>query len=275
MNALIDLTKCREYLTITLDEKNYTVKLSGTTKYPYFCGKDLCDILDHKDYKYALKTHVPLKYKKELSQFYGQNNQDLGGVFPPQIMVPSNYNLLGKSEITFREGQVVYISEPGLYSLIMGSKTAFSLLFQELVYEQILPSIREYGSYQVESQLTQAMEQLAIKEKSEEDLKREGEELRNKLVRAERKAIRVNKFMKRITIKERKMEWIYIATNDFYALERLWKVGSTIRLSSRIGGYHTGRAKGVGDGYSSFLTFGQKRLRSPAFAGRSTTMCLR
>jgi hypothetical protein len=40
------------------------------------------------------------------------------------------------------------------------------------------------------------MEQLAIKEKSEE-------ELRNKLVRAERKAIRVNKFMKRITIKER------------------------------------------------------------------------
>jgi prophage antirepressor-like protein len=118
-------------------------------------------------------------------------------------MVPSNYNLLGKSEITFREGQVVYISEPGLYSLIMGSKTAFSLLFQELVYEQILPSIREYGSYQVESQLTQAMEQLAIKEKSEEDLKREGEELRDKLVKAERKAIRVNKFMKRITIKER------------------------------------------------------------------------
>jgi hypothetical protein len=119
------------------------------------------------------------------------------------------------------------------------------------------------------------MEQLAIKEKSEEDLKREGEELRDKLVKAERKAIRVNKFMKRITIKERKMEWIYIATNDFYALERLWKVGSTIRLSSRIGGYHTGRAKGVGDGYSSFLTFGQKRLRSPAFAGRSTTMCSR
>jgi flagellar biosynthesis/type III secretory pathway ATPase len=37
------------------------------------------------------------------------------------------------------------------------------------------------------------------------------------------------------------MEWIYIATNDFYALERLWKVGSTIRLSSRIGGYHTGK----------------------------------
>jgi hypothetical protein len=168
----------------------------------------------------------------------------------------------------------VYITETGLYSLILASQAPFAKEFKRLVCKTILPSIRKYGSYQVESQLTQAMEQLAIKEKSEEDLKREGEELRNKLVKAERKAIRVNKFMKRITIKERKMEWIYIATNDFYALERLWKVGSTIRLSSRIGGYHTGRAKGVGDGYSSFLTEGQKRLRSPAFAGRSTTMCL-
>lgn len=78
--------------------------------------------------------------------------------------------------------------------------------------------------------------QLAIKEKSEEQ-----EDLKNKLVKAERKAIRVNKFMKRITVKEKKMEWIYIATNNFYALERLWKVG----LSSRIGGYNTGRAKGI------------------------------
>jgi prophage antirepressor-like protein len=85
----------------------------------------------------------------------------------------------------------------------MNSNVPFAEAFQDMVYETILPSIRKYGSYQVESQLTQAMEQLAIKEKSEEDLKREGEELRNKLVTAERKAIRVNKFMKRITIKER------------------------------------------------------------------------
>jgi hypothetical protein len=30
-----------------------------------------------------------------------------------------------------------------------------------------------------------------------------------------------------------------------YAIERLWKIGCTIRLSSRIGKYNTGRAKGV------------------------------
>ena len=51
------------------------------------------------------------------------------------------------------------------------------------------------------------MDQLAIKEKSEEELK-------TKLAKAERKAIRVNKFMRRIVVKEHKLEWIYIATND-------------------------------------------------------------
>jgi exonuclease VII large subunit len=36
-----------------------------------------------------------------------------------------------------------------------------------------------------------------------------------------------------------------VATNKYYSQERLWKIGSTIRLSSRIGSYNTGRAKGV------------------------------
>lgn len=158
-------------------------------------------------------------------------------------------HVLGKPEIKFREGQVVYISEPGLYSLIMNSKTSFAVAFRELVYEIILPSIREYGLYQMEVQLSQTMEQLVIKEKYEENLRREQEELKDKLFRAERKAIRVNKFMKRIVVKEHKLEWIYIATNKFYALERLFKIGSTIRLSSRIGSYNTGRAKGVDNYY--------------------------
>ena len=229
MNALIDLTRCREHMVITINQKEFKIKLAGTIKNPYFCGKDVCDILEQKDSKYALKTHVSPKYKKELSGFY-----------------PVNYDHnLGKKEITFREGQVVYVSEPGLYSLIMGSKTPFALAFQELVYETILPSIREYGSYQVETRLSHVMEQLAIKEKSEEDLHIQLEQEKEARLKAERKAIRVNKFMRRIVVKEHKLEWIYIATNDQYSRERLFKIGSTTRLSSRIASYNTGRAKGV------------------------------
>jgi hypothetical protein len=89
--------------------------------------------------------------------------------------------------------------------------------------------------------LTLKETQLAIKEKSEEELQIQLEQETEARIKAERKAIRVNKFMRRVTIKERKLEWIYIATTSMYALERIFKIGSTSRLSSRIGGYNTGR----------------------------------
>jgi hypothetical protein len=106
-----------------------------------------------------------------------------------------------------------------------------------------------------DSQLSLAMNQLAIKDKEVEEAEtraKEAEEAKNKAEnqakldhetreRAERKAIRINKFMKRITIKENKTEWIYIATTKFYSQERIFKPGSTTRLSSRIGPYNTGR----------------------------------
>jgi hypothetical protein len=117
----------------------------------------------------------------------------------------------------------------------------FAEEFQDMVYETILPSIRKYGSCQVETQLSSVMEQLAIKEKHEEELEDQLTEANEARVRAERKAIRVNKFMRRVTIKERKLEWIYIATTEFYSFERIFKIGSTTRLSTRIGGYNTGR----------------------------------
>ncbi|MGL5961572.1 MAG: GIY-YIG nuclease family protein, partial [Cetobacterium sp.] len=59
--------------------------------------------------------------------------------------------------------------------------------------------------------------------------------------KAERKALNVQKFMNRITVREHKLEWIYIGTTRLYAQERLFKIGSTTRLTSRIPQYNTGR----------------------------------
>jgi hypothetical protein len=47
--------------------------------------------------------------------------------------------------------------------------------------------------------------------------------------------------MNRITVREHKLEWIYIGTTRLYAQERLFKIGSTTRLTSRIPQYNTGR----------------------------------
>jgi prophage antirepressor-like protein len=217
MNALIDLTKCREYMTINIGGKNHQVKLSGTINEPYFCGRDVCEVLGYEAPLKALQRYVEDEDKNILSN----------------IMVTSNHTL-GKENFSFREGQNIFISETGLYSLILSSQAPFAKEFKRLVCKIILPSIRKYGSYQVESQLSLAMEQLAIKDT-------ELEQEKEARVKAERKAIRINKFMKRITIKENKAEWIYIATTKFYSRERIFKPGSTIRLSSRIGPYNTGR----------------------------------
>lgn len=241
MNALIDLNNCREYMTVTIGGKIHQIKLSGTIEDPYFCGRDVCQVLGYKDSKDALWRYVDSEDKNELKVVGAAPTTCLGS--------------LDHKNLTYNQGKAIYINESGLYSLILSSQAPFAKEFKRLVCKIILPSIRKYGLYQVESQLTQTMEQLAIKEKSEQQAllavevaKATEEELKEKLIKAERKAIRVNKFMKRVTIKEKKMEWIYIATNKYYSQERLWKIGSTTRLSTRINGYNTGRAKGI-DGY--------------------------
>jgi len=106
-----------------------------------------------------------------------------------------------------------------------------------------------------DTELSQKTSLLAIKERSEDDLKEQleqekeraeqekerAEQEKERAEKAERKALRINKFMRRVVIKEKKLEWIYIATTRMYSQERLFKIGSTARLSSRIGGYNTGR----------------------------------
>ena len=236
MNALIDLEHCRESMTISLNGVDHTVRLAGTIENPYFCGKDVCDVLGYKDSKDALKKFTEEEDKFHLEDLMVESHHTLGGAnCPPQRVVESDHTL-GKNQYSFREGQIIYINETGLYSLILSSKAPFAKEFRKLVCKIILPSIRRYGSYQAEARLSETMAQLAIRDKSNEELKEQ-------LIKAERKAIRVNKFMRRVSIKENKLEWIYIATTQLYAQERLFKIGSTTRLSSRIGGYNTGRPR--------------------------------
>ncbi|CCU56369.1 N1R/p28-like protein [Mythimna separata entomopoxvirus 'L'] len=66
--------------------------------------------------------------------------------------------------------------------------------------------------------------------------------LKNKeLLKANKKALMINKFMNNVVIKSDKLEWIYIASTDQYQEEKLFKIGSTERLHKRIKSYQTGR----------------------------------
>ena len=105
MNALINLKDCREYMTITLNNKDHRIKLSGTIDDPYFCGRNVCNILGYKDPKDAIQRYVEKEDKKDLKQFQTFNGSDkpneLGGGAPP--------NSLGSLEaLNYNEGKTAY-----------------------------------------------------------------------------------------------------------------------------------------------------------------------
>lgn len=208
----------------------------------WFCAKDVCNILEYSNYRQSISLYLDDDCKVSLNHLVVLKNKTTS---------KDNFNHLSYNDL-----KATYINEEGLYRLMFHCKLPVAKKFQKWIFKEVLPTIRKTGKFELqnalktkEEELSLAMEKLAIKEKSEEELRAEQLELKKKLVKAERKAIRVNKFMKRVTIKEKKLEWIYIATNKYYALERLFKIGSTIRLSSRIRGYNTGRAKGVDNYY--------------------------
>ena len=68
MNALINLKDCREYMTITLNNKDHRIKLSGTIDDPYFCGRNVCNILGYKNPKDAIQRYVEKEDKKDLKK---------------------------------------------------------------------------------------------------------------------------------------------------------------------------------------------------------------
>lgn len=87
---------------------------------PMFCGKDVCHILEIKNTSQAFKT------LKE-----GQK-----GIY-------LTYTLGGDQDL-------IYVSESGLYKLIMRSRKKEAVAFQDWIFEEVLPKIRKTGSYNAE-----------------------------------------------------------------------------------------------------------------------------
>jgi prophage antirepressor-like protein len=232
MNALMNLNECTDYIIFEVNGKHTRVKIIGTNEEPWFCGRDVCAVLEYIDDKQALQKNVKPKNKKSLANLSAK----LGRHHTSNI-------ILGANNVTteYHTGKAVYINEPGLYSLISRSKAPMAEHFQDLIYEDILPSIRKYGTYSINKHLemtTKKIEQLSIENKAKDEQIAEQSE---RLEKAERKALRITKFMNRIDTKDHKDEWIYIATSRQYAMNRLFKIGSTERLMKRIGPYNCGR----------------------------------
>ena len=96
----------------------------------YFIAKDIAEVLDYKEPKKAIKNHV----EKNEKLSYREYIQKIRG-YP---MYPLKLH-----------PDTVLINESGFYSLIMTSNMPHAKKFKRWVTEDILPSIRKTGSYNV------------------------------------------------------------------------------------------------------------------------------
>ena len=90
----------------------------------YFKAKDIAEALGYKNTRKSIRDHVDEKYKIEYKNLKG--------------------NILFLFEKIHPE--TIFIKEPGLYSLIFGSKLGIAKI-RDWVFSEVLPSIRKYGYY--------------------------------------------------------------------------------------------------------------------------------
>ena len=121
----MNLNECKEHMTLTLEcGRSQRIKIMGTTADPYFCGRDVCELLGYKDVNRTLWDHVDEEDKKDLKSLV-----EVDGKTPTTSMVLGNPNI----SLSYNDGKAVYVNEPGLYSLILSSKAPFAKAFKKLV----------------------------------------------------------------------------------------------------------------------------------------------
>ena len=96
---------------------------------PWFCAKDLCDVLGYKRATDAVRQHVrssdTAKYR----------------------IARTVKNRFGVSEGKVQNVQMNFVNESGFYALVLGSKLATAVKFKNWVTSVVLPQIRKTGGY--------------------------------------------------------------------------------------------------------------------------------
>lgn len=96
------------------------IRTAGTSEEPLFCAVDICKALQYTNSRRAMTLHVE---KEDVTKCYTPTNG-------------------GEQELTF-------VTESGLYSLILGCKLPEAKSFKHWITSEVLPSIRKTGQYNI------------------------------------------------------------------------------------------------------------------------------
>jgi very-short-patch-repair endonuclease len=92
-----------EHLNKILTYNDKSVRIFGTNEDPWFCGRDVCAILEYSDYKQAINIHIDDDNKNNLKNLC--------------VSLKSNHKL------HYNEERMCYINKHGLNQLLLKSKT--------------------------------------------------------------------------------------------------------------------------------------------------------
>ena len=96
---------------------------------PWFCAKDLCDVLGYKRADLAVKQHV--------------RSSDAAKRCVARIAK----NRYGECNGKMQDVPMIFVNESGFYALVLGSKLAMAVKFKDWVTSVVLPQIRKTGGY--------------------------------------------------------------------------------------------------------------------------------
>ena len=122
-----------QVFTHTIADREVTVNALMVNGAPWFCGNDTAAALGYANTRQAINLHVDEDDRAKL--------KDLGSL---ETRLPLNHN----------DSLQTYISESGMYSLIMHSKRPEAKTVQHWVTKVVLPTIRKTGQYTVPMQPT-------------------------------------------------------------------------------------------------------------------------
>ena len=96
---------------------------------PWFCAKDLCDVLGYKNSSCAVNQHV--------------RPSDVAKRYVARLAK----NRFGVCEGKMQVVQMIFVNESGFYALVLGSKLPSAVKFKDWVTSVVLPQIRKTGGY--------------------------------------------------------------------------------------------------------------------------------
>ena len=124
-NGLIEFGESRKVNEVQIfnNPQFGEIRVLGTPNAPLFCAMDLCKALGYSNGRDAVAKHV--------------DDDDVAKCDATDSMG--------------RKQQLTYVTESGMYSLVIGSKLKTAKQFKKWVTSEVLPSIRKTGSYSIQN----------------------------------------------------------------------------------------------------------------------------